>query len=122
MSRPTTLAPTSSADDPAISALSDNNEKMLQMMDMCDIDEGKAIDLLEANEWSIERALDLCACTHPCYRPARATLTAAHCQALSPRQQPHTSEMCPGRCRRAACSGGTCRTGGQAGQPNHPAA
>jgi hypothetical protein len=29
-------------------------------MEMCDIDESTAMDLLEAHGWSIERALDLC--------------------------------------------------------------
>jgi hypothetical protein len=37
----------------------DNTEKVRQVVEMLEVDEGTAMDLLDAHDWSIERAVEL---------------------------------------------------------------
>ena len=37
----------------------DNAEKLRQVVEMLEIDEGTAMDLMGAHDWSIERAVEL---------------------------------------------------------------
>ena len=42
-------------------AVLSNEEKVSQVCAMLELDEGTAMDLLEAHNWQIERAMELCA-------------------------------------------------------------
>jgi hypothetical protein len=37
----------------------DNGEKLRQVVEMLEVDEGTAMDLLEAHDWQIDRAVEL---------------------------------------------------------------
>ena len=52
-------------------AVLSNEEKVSQVCAMLELDEGTAMDLLEAHNWQIERAMELCARIRA-PRPARA--------------------------------------------------